>query len=104
MTNHPQNNQHIFHQQYFFLILSARVRKMQTLKEFRAEFHFILHSGTGTLDNVESDVLSLEVVILITINIITSYQHQHQIKDDILQEIKGCLLSRKRKRKERINS
>ena len=88
MTNHPQNNQHVFHQQYFSLILSARVRKMQTLKEFRAEFHFILHSGTGTLDNVESDVLSLEVVILITINIITSYQHQHQIKEDILQEIR----------------
>ena len=34
---------------------------MQTLKEFRVEFDFILHSGTGTLDNVESNVLSLVV-------------------------------------------
>ena len=30
---------------------------MQTLKEFRVEFDFILHSGPGTLDNRESAYL-----------------------------------------------
>ena len=45
---------------------------MQTLKEVRVEFDFILHSWKGTLDNRESAVLSLVFgVILITINIIS---------------------------------